>query len=385
MEKILKIFSITLFIIVVVSTSGCFEGPPMSYEKDSDADGLFDSTEIELGTDPQNADSDGDGMGDGEEVINKRDPLATDNNGDSIIDDLQLYGKSIYFVGPTMGAYGEDGFATYMWTFSDQNGYKPSERKFACVTPTELPDEFWGRYDTREALMEQDWIDKKADNLYIPFDEDGMISFSLNTYRIQGKYGFKICGILDEDYIDEKSYAGDGDEVVVEVAEPIEVSGLSRECEEIGIPGKPWDAKCYVGKWHLFDDESDIVPLSEIGFSYSRITAPDGREYSALFLLSEKRTMVEGHPYLPYQYEGVIEIYRWSTILGDCGQFGHAGKCGYGEDGILYYTICLQPWETVTLSILKADEVWFTYSGTGDPIVITYPSEDEPVTIAYPD
>ncbi|MCK5022754.1 MAG: hypothetical protein KAS04_01140, partial [Candidatus Aenigmarchaeota archaeon] len=213
----IPIYLIALFIIVVISTSGCLGNPSMSHEKDSDGDGLFDSTELKLGTDPQNADTDGDGMGDGEEVIRKRDPLATDDSGDSAVDHLQPYGKSIYFVGPTMGAYGEDGIATYVWTFSDQNGYRPSDRKFACVTPTELPDEFWDKYDTREALTGQDWIDKKADNLYIPFDENGVISFSINTYRIQGKYGFKICGILDENYIDENSYAGDGNEVVVEV------------------------------------------------------------------------------------------------------------------------------------------------------------------------
>ena len=381
-----QVYLIMFLLIAVISVSGCLEDPYTSPpQKDSDGDGFWDSAELELGTDPNNPDTDGDGVDDYREVAWGRNPLGPDEADDPVVDKLQPYGKLIYSVGPTMGAYSEDGLAMFMWTFSDPNGYKPSERKFACVTPTELPDEFWDKYDTREALMEQDDIDKKADNLYIPFDDDGMISFSLNTYRIPGKYGFKICGILDEDYIDEISYAGDGDEVVVEVAEPIEVSGLSRECEVARVWQKGFDDKCYTAKWHLFDNESDIVPLSEIGFSYSKITAPDGRTYPGLFLLAERHTMVEGHPYLPYQHGGYT-VYRWPTRLSWCGQFGpNQGECGYGDDGILYYSVCVQPWETVTISIFCADEEWFTYSGTGDPIVITYPSEDEEVIIEYPD
>ena len=87
--------------------------------------------------------------------------------------------------------------------------------------------------------------------------------------------------------------------------------------------------------------------------------------------------------------EEIREIYEVLPKLdcgfcefGSCGQFGSGhGKCGYGEDGVLYHAVCIRPWETVTLSILDVAEDWFTYSGTSDPIVITYPSEDEPVTI----
>lgn len=42
---------------------------------DVDEDGLLDSEELELGTDPDVADSDGDGMNDGDEVANGRNPL----------------------------------------------------------------------------------------------------------------------------------------------------------------------------------------------------------------------------------------------------------------------------------------------------------------------
>src|SRR5689334_2776646 len=57
-------------------------------QNDSDGDGLLDSQEATLGTDPNNADSDGDGVTDGAEVGgNVNAPLDTD--GDGIIDALE--------------------------------------------------------------------------------------------------------------------------------------------------------------------------------------------------------------------------------------------------------------------------------------------------------
>ena len=47
----------------------------MTEAVDSDGDGLSDSEEALLGTDPNNADSDGDGISDGDEVANGTDPL----------------------------------------------------------------------------------------------------------------------------------------------------------------------------------------------------------------------------------------------------------------------------------------------------------------------
>ncbi|MBP7049607.1 MAG: hypothetical protein KBE65_01185 [Phycisphaerae bacterium] len=54
---------------------------------DSDADGLEDSLEVELGTDPTQADSDGDGLGDYEEHCKYRtDPTEKDTDGDGTPD-----------------------------------------------------------------------------------------------------------------------------------------------------------------------------------------------------------------------------------------------------------------------------------------------------------
>jgi uncharacterized membrane protein/type II secretory pathway pseudopilin PulG len=55
-------------------------------EEDTDGDGLTDTQEVELGTDPENPDSDGDGLLDGDEVQRGSDPTNPDTDGDGIPD-----------------------------------------------------------------------------------------------------------------------------------------------------------------------------------------------------------------------------------------------------------------------------------------------------------
>lgn len=58
---------------------------------DSDGDGLLDSEEAALGTDPFNPDTDGDGLSDGEEVrIYKTDPLNPDSDYDGLKDGAEV-------------------------------------------------------------------------------------------------------------------------------------------------------------------------------------------------------------------------------------------------------------------------------------------------------
>ena len=71
MRRVL-ILSLPLLIV-----SACF---------DSDDDGLTNSEEEELGTDPESADSDGDGLDDAEEVDGGTDPLVADSDGDGLSD-----------------------------------------------------------------------------------------------------------------------------------------------------------------------------------------------------------------------------------------------------------------------------------------------------------
>ncbi len=366
---------VILSIIMVISVSGCSDSN-MSRDMDSDNDGISDEIERQVGTDPFDPDSDADGINDAED----KDPMGSDVTN-PVGDHIQPYGSAIYHTGPTMGAYSVDGTATFSWMFSDENGYPPSNRKFVCVAPLELPDDYWSKYDTREGL--DDWVDKKADNLYIQFSEDGSITLSLDTFKIEGTYSFKICGILDENYIDEKSYAGDGDEISVDVIKPIELAGLQRDGEPIGVAGYSGNYLCALAKWTLLEG-TDIVPMNSTGQFTEMIAAPDGNNLSALFLLKEHKEMVEERPYVPWQFQEPYDIYRWPKSLSWCGQFGYGGKCGYADDGILYYTVCLRPWEITTISIVDSAQL-FEYSGTGDPIKITYPDEDSTLVITYPE
>lgn len=65
-----------------VETSPAQAGPV-----DSDGDGLPDSKELLLGTDPEKSDTDGDGLTDKEEsTIWKTDPLNEDSDGDTFLD-----------------------------------------------------------------------------------------------------------------------------------------------------------------------------------------------------------------------------------------------------------------------------------------------------------
>ena len=62
---------------------------------DSDGDGLSDSQESALGTNPNNVDTDGDGVNDGQEVALGTNPLSLDSDGDFVTD-----GEEIFFSAP---------------------------------------------------------------------------------------------------------------------------------------------------------------------------------------------------------------------------------------------------------------------------------------------
>ena len=64
---------------------------PFSNFGDSDGDGLLDSTESQLGTDPNSTDTDGDGLSDGDEVnIHGTDPLLLDTDFDGLSDSEEV-------------------------------------------------------------------------------------------------------------------------------------------------------------------------------------------------------------------------------------------------------------------------------------------------------
>lgn len=65
--------------------------PVVPEKPDTDADGLDDQREVELGTIPTMADTDGDGLNDGDEVLKYRtNPRVVDTDGDSYPDGIEV-------------------------------------------------------------------------------------------------------------------------------------------------------------------------------------------------------------------------------------------------------------------------------------------------------
>ena len=66
----------------------------ISGQEDTDGDGLINSEEAQIGTDPLNPDTDGDGLGDGEEVKTYRtNPLAPDTDSDGLGDGDEVHNR----------------------------------------------------------------------------------------------------------------------------------------------------------------------------------------------------------------------------------------------------------------------------------------------------
>jgi thiol-disulfide isomerase/thioredoxin len=59
-------------------------------EEDTDGDGLTDAEEVDMGFDPTEADADGDGLDDGDEADAGTDPHSDDSDGDSYLDPWEI-------------------------------------------------------------------------------------------------------------------------------------------------------------------------------------------------------------------------------------------------------------------------------------------------------
>lgn len=78
-------------IVAVTSTEATTSTPAQSPIVDGDSDGLSDSRETELGTNPMMADTDGDSLSDGDEVIKYHtNPLRPDTDGDGFPDGVEV-------------------------------------------------------------------------------------------------------------------------------------------------------------------------------------------------------------------------------------------------------------------------------------------------------
>lgn len=88
MKRALNIFLISFMLVGgTLVQYGCSSSKEVTQEVDTDGDGLTDTKEKSLGTDPNNADTDNDGLTDGEEVNEyDTDPLVADTDEDGLSD-----------------------------------------------------------------------------------------------------------------------------------------------------------------------------------------------------------------------------------------------------------------------------------------------------------
>jgi hypothetical protein len=101
---------------------GSTEGRQMN--GDADGDGLADSYEIEIGTDPNNDDTDGDGLEDGLELEPyETDPLNADTDGDNFPDGAERdYYTSVQVMSDPRGDYDNDNITNILDHDSDGDG-----------------------------------------------------------------------------------------------------------------------------------------------------------------------------------------------------------------------------------------------------------------------
>lgn len=237
------------------------------------------------------------------------------------------------------------GIATFTWKIHN-NEEEPAVQKVACITPKELPGRFWEDYDSGEPLVDRNTVDKQWRDLYIPLDDYGIAQFSMKT-RIPGGYTFEVCGILEYDYSNKKDYDGNGS-LSLEVPE----QGLivvDTKCEDVSLGVKSHYRKC---QWIMEFANGTSFNCWE-GRPFSDMNTTDGQTGEGMFeILVEK--------------EGTKKYYIVNAPMRICG----TGACGCGNGP--YITVAVSEDSPATISIVKVNEDYYTYTGDGDPIVVTY-------------
>ena len=278
---------------------------------------------------------------------------------------------------------------TYSWWFLDWEEQRPESSYFVCVIPTKLPEKFWEKYDNGSAIKNRDQmkevylagelveipkIDKKGRDLYIIFDDKGIISFQLES-EIPGEYGFKINGILDHTYTYlEDSYPGDGDEIIIEVPEPEpdELIVIDKGYEEWSEFRGKMNYGCY---WTLGYVNGSAFECGHIGsFPYENMTTSKFNEVPYLFEIVLEQGGNETSYFFLSSVRDDGTIYKSDTWTpnGSCGCASAKFNNIRGSSNITI-TVALAPGESATVSIGMINENYFKYKGDGDPITVTNP------------
>ncbi|USZ69228.1 hypothetical protein NGM10_05670 [Halorussus salilacus] len=139
---------------------------------DLDDDGLIDSREEELGTDPRNADTDGDGLDDGEEVEKGTDPTEADTDDDGLDDGAEIEEGTDPLVADSDDDGVEDGTEVELGSDpleadTDDDGLDDATEVEEGTDPTKVDTDDDGLNDSEELSFGSD--PTKADT-----DDDGL-------------------------------------------------------------------------------------------------------------------------------------------------------------------------------------------------------------------
>ena len=128
---------------------------------DTDGDGLTDTQEVELGTDPNQFDTDGDGIGDGIEVHETQtDPLNADTDGDGLLDYDEVHTYSTDPLnadtdgdGKSDGEEVNDFETDPLDSDTDDDGLDDGDEIFGCTSPLNSDTDGDGLDDKTESEM----------------------------------------------------------------------------------------------------------------------------------------------------------------------------------------------------------------------------------------
>lgn len=133
-----------------------FQLDAVRFETDTDSDGLTDTDETTLGTDPNIADTDGDGLDDGNEVATGTDPLNNDTDSDGLLDGDEV---NTYLTNPLIAD-------------SDSDGLNDGDEITLGTNPLDSDTDQDGLLDGAEVNAGTDPLDPDTDNDGIPDGAD---------------------------------------------------------------------------------------------------------------------------------------------------------------------------------------------------------------------
>ena len=149
-------------------------------EADADVDGLSDTTEFNLGTNPLAADTDGDGIDDGAEVEGNTSPLHTDSDSDGLDDFAEI---NEHGTDPTLADTDADGFIDSEEIFMGFDPLDPASFPPPFVEELDDPDEVFNVLGVLPTWNNRDLGRGPVDQMDATFTVTGLFTAKLEGQR----------------------------------------------------------------------------------------------------------------------------------------------------------------------------------------------------------